>query len=92
MAKSKNAKKRAKAKQAQHRQQHNVQKQHDRASHQDHLPKTGTAEDDEYLLRRSREDVVDFGVTRVKGGWVNWVIGAIVFAAIVGLIILVAIR
>jgi hypothetical protein len=68
------AKKRKKKAQAQHRQQHAQAKDHDRSAHHDHLPKTGTAEDDAYLLRRSREDIIDFGVTERKRGVVNGVI------------------
>ncbi len=85
MAKSKSSKKKQ---QAQHRQQHNVAKSHDRDAHREHLPKTGTKADDEYLLRRSREDLTDFGLTRVKRGWVNVVIAVFVVLALVGLMAL----
>lgn len=78
MAKSKSSKKRAAA---QKRQQHNAKKEHERDQHREHLPKTGTAADDEYLLRRSREDLVDFGLTRDKGGWVT--IALIITAVVV---------
>lgn len=90
MAKSKNAKKRQQAqrkKQAQHRQQHNAAKARDRDAHREHLPKTGTKADDEYLLKRSREDLVDFGLTRVRGGWVNIAIAVVVVLALLGLIL-----
>lgn len=70
MATSK-AKKHKKKVQAQKRQQHAKQKDRVRDDHREHLPKAGTREDDAYLLRRSREDLVDFGVTRHKKGWVN---------------------
>lgn len=85
MAKSKSSKKKQ---QAQHRQQHNTQKSHDRDAHREHLPKTGTAADDEYLLRRSREDLADFGLTRVKGGWVTVTIAIFVVLALLGLMAL----
>ena len=69
MAKSNSAKRR-KAKQRQ--QQHRAEKRHERErgeSHE-HLPKVGTPEDDAYRLRRSREDLVDFGeFRRSKGPW-----------------------
>jgi hypothetical protein len=65
------AKKQKKRKQAQQRQQHTKQKDHERASHHEHLPKTGTAEDDAYLLRRSREDLLDFGLAKAKKGPLN---------------------
>jgi hypothetical protein len=90
VAKSKNAKKRQQAqrkKQAQHRQVHNAAKSRERDAHREHLPKTGTAADDEYLLKRSRQDLVDFGLTRVRGGWVNIVIGVVVVLALLGLIL-----
>jgi hypothetical protein len=41
---------------------------------QQHLPKVGTPEDDAYLQRRSREDLVDFGMTPRKRGPMNIVI------------------
>ena len=84
MAKSKNAKKRQ---QAQHRQQHNVAKARERDAQRNHLPKTGTKADDDYLLHRSREDVVDFGLTKVRGGWVNVAIAIVVVLALLGLIL-----
>jgi hypothetical protein len=68
------AKKRKKKAQAQHRQQHAQSKDRDRSAHHEHLPKAGTAEDDAYLLRRSREDIVDFGLTERKRGPINGVI------------------
>jgi hypothetical protein len=43
---------------------------------QHHLPKVGTPADDAYRLRRSREDVVDFGLTRSRGRGVNVVLAA----------------
>jgi hypothetical protein len=89
MASSK-AKKRKKKSQAQHRQQHAQAKTHERAEHQQHLPKAGTAEDDAYLLRRSREDILDFGLTERKRGPLNGVIivGVLLFVglAVIGLI------
>lgn len=81
MAQSK-AKKHKKKVQAQRRQAHAKQHDRQRADHQTHLPKTGTKEDDAYLLRRSREDLVDFGVTRHKKGWVNTVLIIGVLAAL----------
>ncbi|MBI2704926.1 MAG: hypothetical protein HYX32_06515 [Actinobacteria bacterium] len=73
MATSK-AKKQKKKAQAQRRQAHNKQKGRTRDEHREHLPKTGTAEDDAYLLRRSREDLLDFGLADRKRGWVNAVL------------------
>ena len=85
MAKSKSSKKKQ---QAQHWQQHNAAKFRDRDAYRDHLSKTGTKADDEYLLRRSREDLTDFGLTRVKRGWVNIVIAVFVVLALLGLMAL----
>ena len=86
MASSK-ANKRKKKAQAQHRQQHAHDKSHQRETHHEHLPKAGTAEDDAYLLRRSREDLVDFGLAPRKRGWVNALIAIGVLLAL-GLAIL----
>lgn len=69
MAKSKSAKqRRAKQRAQQHRaEQRNAR---DRETAHDHLPKVGSAADDEYRLRRSREDLVGFGeFRRSKGPW-----------------------
>lgn len=60
---------------------------------QHHLPKVGTPADNSYRRKRSRQDVVDFGVHRGRGGspWAL-IIGGIVIAALVvgviGLIVL----
>jgi sRNA-binding protein len=91
-------KKQAQAKaRAQHRQQKAKQKEKARAEHHTHLPKAGTKAgtkaDDDYLLRRSREDLVDFGVNEShRRGTVNWVIVVAVLALFVvgavGLLIL----
>jgi hypothetical protein len=89
VAKSKNAKKRQ---QAQHRQQHNVAKARERDAHREHLPKTGTRADDAYLLERSRQDVVDFGLTRARPGWINIVIIVAVVLALLGLILFFALN
>lgn len=69
MAKSKSAKqRRAKQKAQQHRAEHNQQR--DRETSHEHLPKVGSAADDEYRLRRSREDLVGFGeFRRSRGPW-----------------------
>ncbi|HVN51089.1 MAG TPA: hypothetical protein VMT43_06625 [Acidimicrobiales bacterium] len=57
-----------------------------------HLPKVGTPADEAYLLRRSREDVVDFGVTPAKRGPINAVlvvgILALLILALLGLLFL----
>lgn len=69
MAKSKSAKqRRAKQRAQQHRAEQRRSREHE-VSHE-HLPKVGTPADDEYRLRRSREDLVGFGeFRRSKGPW-----------------------
>jgi hypothetical protein len=62
MSGSKKNKKAAAKRRAQHRQAQQVKHTRERAARQEHLPKTGTKADDEYLLRRSREDLLDFGL------------------------------
>lgn len=49
---------------------------------QHHLPKVGTPADDAYRMRRSRQDVVDFGLGRRSRG-TNVVIGAIALVLLV---------
>lgn len=55
---------------------------------QHHLPKVGTPADDAYRRRRSREDVVDFGVNRSRGGspWTLIIGGIVIVALVVGVI------
>jgi hypothetical protein len=57
-----NAKRRQKQ---QHQKQQSAGKQHkrDHEHPHDHLPKVGSPEDDAYIRRRRREDLVDFGLT-----------------------------
>jgi hypothetical protein len=38
------------------------------------LPKVGTPKDNAYVFEHSREDLVDFGLTRHKKGPLNWII------------------
>jgi hypothetical protein len=61
---------------------------------QHHLPKVGSPADDAYRLRRSREDVVDFGLTRARGRGMNVmlvVIAILVLAlGVISLIVLTA--
>jgi hypothetical protein len=58
---------------------------------QHHLPKVGTPADDAYRLRRSREDVVDFGLTRSRGRGLNVVLAAIaILVLVLGVVALIA--
>lgn len=44
------------------------------------LPKVGTPKDNAYVFEHSREDLVDFGLTRHKKGFLSWVILVAVLA------------
>jgi hypothetical protein len=51
---------------------------------QRHLPKVGTPADNAYRQRRSRQDVVDFGLGRRRNASpLTWIIAAVVIAALV---------
>lgn len=55
------------------------------------LPKVGTPANDAYRLHESREDLLDFGLTRVKRGPLNWLILAIVLVVVfLGAVALIA--
>ena len=59
---------------------------------QHHLPKVGTPADDAYRLRHSRDDVVDFGLTRSRGKSFNLVLAAIAILVLaLGVVALIAI-
>lgn len=47
------------------------------------LPKVGTPADEAYRLHHSREDLLDFGLTRPKRGAATWIIAAVVVALLV---------
>jgi hypothetical protein len=47
------------------------------------LPKVGTPADDAYRLKRSREDLVDFGLARGKRGGLNWLIAGLALVVLV---------
>lgn len=81
VANSKSSKKRKQAQrrqQAQHRQAHEVERARERDQHREHLPKVGTPEDRAYIHERAIEDTIDFGLTRAKRGWINWLIALVV--------------
>ena len=44
---------------------------------QHHLPKVGTPANDAYRLKRSREDVLDFGLMHPGRSTLTWVLGAL---------------
>jgi hypothetical protein len=52
-----------------------------KASHP--LPKVGTPKDNAYVLEHSREDLIDFGLTKAKRGPLNWIILVAVLALLV---------
>ena len=49
---------------------------------QHHLPKVGTPADNAYLMKESREDLVDFGLARPKRGAMNIVVIVAVLAVL----------
>jgi hypothetical protein len=57
-----------------------------------HLPKVGTPADEAYIQRRSREDVVDFGLMPRKRGRINAVLAvgiiALMLLALAGFLLL----
>lgn len=58
---------------------------------QHHLPKVGSPADDAYRLRRSRADVVDFGLTRSRSRTMNLVLAGIaVLVLVLGVLALLA--
>lgn len=85
MATSK-SKKRQKQRAAQQRSQHAAAKRKEREAAHTHLPKVGTPADDERVFAQSQRDVVDFGMSDRKRGWVNIVVVALVLAALVALV------
>jgi hypothetical protein len=50
---------------------------------QNHLPKVGSPANDKYRLKRSREDVLDFGLMHPGRNTLTWILGllAVVFIA-----------
>jgi hypothetical protein len=51
-----------------------------------HLPKAGTRPDEDYVLKRSREDVVNFGRHREMGSVGRYVMVAVAVLAVVCLL------
>lgn len=80
MATSKKKKRQQAQARAKHRAQVEKRREHTKPAP---LPKVGTPEDDAYRLKRSREDLVNFGMSSARKGAVNWVI----VVGIVGLLI-----
>jgi hypothetical protein len=79
VAKSNQAKRRNQQQRAQQRRAEK-RRERDRKPHQ-HLPKSGTPASDDYVLHRSRSDVVDFGLLR--GRRTKAIIGGIIVALVV---------
>lgn len=55
---------------------------------QKHLPKVGTPADNAYRLKRSREDLLDFGLIKIPKGAARPIIGGI--AIVVVLLVVLA--
>lgn len=54
---------------------------------QHHLPKVGTPQNDAYRLKRSREDVLDFGLMHPGNGRLTKIIGALAVIFIVAMLV-----
>jgi hypothetical protein len=77
--------KKKKRQQAQARSKHRAQVERKRKeTRHEHLPKVGTPADDAYRLKRSREDLVNFGMSPARKGAVNWVIVVAIIVLLIG--------
>ena len=54
---------------------------------QHHLPKVGTPQNDAYRLKRSREDVLDFGLMHPGNGRLTKIIGGLAVIFIVAMLV-----
>lgn len=70
----------------------NHKKTHKPRKPQHHLPKVGTPQNDAYRLKRSREDVLDFGLLHPGRSTLTWILGVVavifIFATLVSFIFL----
>jgi len=49
---------------------------------QKHLPKVGTPADNAYRLKRSREDLLDFGLVKIPKGSVRTILGVLAIVVV----------
>ena len=54
---------------------------------QHHLPKVGTPQNNSYRLKRSREDVVDFGLMHPGNGMLTKILGVLAVLFVVGMLV-----
>jgi hypothetical protein len=54
---------------------------------QHHLPKVGTPQNDAYRLKRSREDILDFGLMHPGNGRLTKIIGVLAVIFIVAMLV-----
>ena len=54
---------------------------------QRHLPKVGTPQNDAYRLKRSREDILDFGLMHPGNGRLTKIIGVLAVIFIVAMLV-----
>jgi len=65
----------------------NHKKTHKPRKPQHHLPKVGTPANDSYRLKRSREDVLDFGLMHPGNGMLTRILGVLAVIFIVAMLI-----
>ncbi len=65
----------------------NHKKTHKPRKPQHHLPKVGTPANDAYRLKRSREDVVDFGLMHPGNGLLTKILGVLAVIFVVGMLV-----
>ncbi|CAB4346838.1 unannotated protein [freshwater metagenome] len=54
---------------------------------QHHLPKVGTPQNDAYRLKRSREDIVDFGLMHPGNGLLTKILGGLAVIFVLGMLV-----
>ncbi|MEX1218172.1 MAG: hypothetical protein WEA11_06620 [Acidimicrobiales bacterium] len=54
---------------------------------QHHLPKVGTPQNDSYRLKRSREDLLDFGLMHPGNGALTKILGVLAVIFVVGMLV-----
>ena len=65
----------------------NHKKPHKPRKPQHHLPKVGTPANDAYRLKRSREDVVDFGLMHPGNGLLTKILGILAVVFVVAMLV-----
>jgi hypothetical protein len=65
----------------------NHKKTHKPRKPQHHLPKVGTPQNDAYRLKRSREDIVDFGLMHPGNGLLTKILGGLAVIFVLGMLV-----